>query len=76
MMQRCSKMYTLKSDSALSSHGTLLIKIKFFMIGPVPVFFSEKPEATLENLKKSPEWAFHCLQVLVSRLLVRGQLMR
>ena len=46
------------------------------MIGPVPVFFSEKPETTLEDLKKSPEWAFHCLQALVSRLLVRGQLTR
>ena len=76
MLQRCSKMYTLKSDSALSSHGTLLIKNYIFMIGPVPVFFSEKPETTLEDLKKSPEWAFHCLQALVSRLLVRGQLTR
>ena len=42
--------------------------------GPVPIFFSAKPEDTLEDLKKSPEWAFHCLQALVSRLLVRSQL--
>ena len=42
--------------------------------GPVPTFFSDKPEDTLEDLKKSPEWAFQCLQALVSRLLVRGQL--
>ena len=45
-------------------------------LGPVPVFFSDKPEDTLEDLKKSPEWAFKCLQALVSRLLVRGQLTR
>ena len=44
--------------------------------GPVPIFFSAKPEDTLEDLKKSPEWAFHCLQALVSRLLVRSQLTR
>ena len=44
--------------------------------GPVPIFFSDKPEDTLEDLKKSPEWAFHYLQALVSRLLVRSQLTR
>ena len=44
--------------------------------GPVPIFFSAKPKDTLEDLKKSPEWAFHCLQALVSRLLVRSQLTR
>ena len=44
--------------------------------GPVPVFFSENPDITLHELKTSPEWAFQCLQGLVSRLLVRGQLSR
>ena len=44
--------------------------------GPVPIFFSDKPEVTLEDLKKSPEWAFKCLQALVSKLLIRGQLTR
>ena len=44
--------------------------------GPVPIFFSDKPEDTLEDLKKSPEWAFKCLQALVSKLLIRGQLTR
>ena len=31
---------------------------------------------TLKQLLDSPEWAFHCLQGLVSRLLVRGELSR
>ena len=44
--------------------------------GPVPVFFSENPDVTLQQLRDSPEWAFQCLQALVSRLLVRGQLTR
>ena len=44
--------------------------------GPVPIFFSARLEDTLEDLKKSPEWAFHCLQALVSRLLVCSQLTR
>ena len=44
--------------------------------GPVPMFFSESPDVTLQELKSSPEWAFQCLQALVSRLLVRGQLTR
>ena len=37
--------------------------------GPVPVFFSEDTEATLQVLKSSPEFALSCLQALVSRLL-------
>lgn len=37
--------------------------------GPVPIFFSEDPEATLQVLKSSPEFALSCLQALVSRLL-------
>ena len=44
--------------------------------GPVPTFFSERPEDTLAELKKSPEWAFQCLQSLVSMILTRGQLSR
>ena len=44
--------------------------------GPIPVFFSENPDVTLKQLLDSPEWAFHCLQGLVSRLLVRGELSR
>ena len=42
--------------------------------GPVPTFFSNKPEQTLEELRKDPDFAFKCLQALVSRLLVRKDL--
>ena len=44
--------------------------------GPIPTFFSSKPDQTLAELKKSPEYAFKCLQALVSRLLVRRELSR
>ena len=42
----------------------------------MPTFFSEKPNETLAELQESPEFAFRCLQALVSRLLVRGDLSR
>ena len=47
-----------------------------FSPGPVPVFFSNDPEATLKELKKKPEFGFLCLQALVSKLLARGELSR
>ena len=45
-------------------------------LGPVPQFFSEQPDKSLEELKKSPEFAFGCLQALVSKLVERGELSR
>ena len=45
-------------------------------LGPVPKFFSDKPSKSLDELKKSPEFAFSCLQALVSKLLERGDLSR
>ena len=42
----------------------------------MPTFFSKDPEATLEELKKKPEFGFQCLQTLVSKLLARGELTR
>ena len=48
----------------------------YFAPGPVPTFFSDKPTETLEELKKSPAFAFQCLQALVSKLLERGDLTR
>ena len=42
----------------------------------MPVFFSNEPDKTLVELKKSPEFAFDCLQALVSRLLEKGELTR
>jgi len=44
--------------------------------GPVPVFFSERPAESLEALKRSPEYAFTCLQQLVARLVARRELSR
>ena len=45
-------------------------------LGPVPTMFSDKPEATLAHLQNTPEFAFQCLQALVSRLYERGELTR
>ena len=45
-------------------------------LGPVPQFFSNQPDKSLEELKKSPEFAFGCLQALVSKLVERGELSR
>ena len=44
--------------------------------GLIPTFFSSKPEQTMVLLKDNPEFAFKCLQALVSRLLVRKELTR
>ena len=44
--------------------------------GPVPVFFSNDPERSLEELKRDPAFSFQCLQALVARLLVRNELTR
>ena len=44
--------------------------------GPIPIFFSEKPVESLKELKERPEYAFQCLQQLVSKLYVRGELTR
>ena len=43
---------------------------------PVPTLFSDEPTKSLEEIKKSPEFAFGCLQALVSRLVERGELSR
>ena len=45
-------------------------------LGLVPKFFSDEPSKSLDELKKSPEFAFGCLQALVSKLLERGDLSR
>ena len=44
--------------------------------GPVPKFFSEEPSKALEELQRSPEFAFGCLQALVAKLVERGELSR
>ena len=48
----------------------------FYTTGPVPIFFSNDPPKTLEELQKSPQFAFECLQALVARLVERGELTR
>jgi len=42
----------------------------------VPTFFSAKPEDTLKQLQQDPEYAFECLQALVSKLIARRELTR
>ena len=54
----------------------LQLSNQYTCAGPVPVFFSNEPDKTLVELKKSPEFAFDCLQALVSRLLEKGELTR
>ena len=49
---------------------------KFILSGPVPHFFSDEPSKSLEELRRSPEFAFGCLQALVSKLVERGELSR
>ena len=44
--------------------------------GPVPTFCSEKPEVSAKQLVDNAEYAFDCLQQLVSRLLARNELTR
>ena len=44
--------------------------------GPIPTFFSTRPDQTLEKLRDNPEFAFMCLQALVSKLLVRREMTR
>ena len=42
--------------------------------GPVPTFFSSNPEDSLKQLNQDPEYAFECLQALVSKLLARREM--
>ena len=45
-------------------------------VGPVPTFFSSNPEEATRQLSQDPEYAFECLQALVSKLLARRELTR
>ena len=58
------------------SRNYKLCNTLFFSSGPVPHFFSEEPSKSLDDLRKSPEFAFGCLQALVSKLVERGELSR
>ena len=49
---------------------------KYTAAGPVPKFFSDEPSKSLDELRKSPEFAFGCLQALVAKLVKRGELSR
>ena len=42
----------------------------------MPTFFSAQPEDTLTQLQQDPEYAFECLQALVSKLIARRELSR
>ena len=67
-MNDASVMYVMSQISRMNVHR--------FVPGPIPIFFSEKPAESLKELKETPEYAFQCLQQLVSKLYVRGELSR
>ena len=50
--------------------------MNLLLTGLVPQFFSDEPSKSLDDLQKSPEFAFGCLQALVARLVERGDLSR
>ncbi len=71
----------LCSDHAMgiivSKHPVLFDKFEDpSVLGPVPTYFSNDPERTLRELQESPDYAYQCLQALVSKLLARKELTR
>jgi len=82
----CSKAVIDANPSLQTDHTRGVLVDKFPILyelfndeevsGPIPVFFSNNPNQTLAALKKDPDFAFHCLQQLVARLLVRSELTR
>jgi len=78
----CS-LATIKATPALRLDSTRGIIVAEFNLGyktfqnlpgPVPTYFSDKPDVTSEELKKSPKFAFDCMQTLLSRLLDTEQI--
>lgn len=76
---------TIKANPALRQDSTRAIVVAQFPVGytsfnnlpgPVPTFFSEEPEATQAELKKSPKFAFDCMQILLARLVDTEQISR
>ena len=74
---------TIKATPALRLDSTRGIIVAEFNLGyktfqnlpgPVPTYFSDKPDVTSEELKKSPKFAFDCMQTLLSRLLDTEQI--
>jgi len=77
------KLDLVKSNPALRLDNTRAIVVTEFMLGysafknlpgPVPMFFSDDPTVTLHELRKTPRFAFDCMQMLVARLLETEQL--
>ena len=76
---------TIKANPALRQDNTRAIVVAQFHVGytafnnipgPVPMYFSEEPEATNAELKKSPKFAFDCMQTLLARLVDTEQITR
>ena len=68
----------IKANPILRQDSTKAIVVAQFPIGytafknlpePVPMFFSEEPEVNSAELKKTPQFAFNCMQMLLSRLI-------
>ena len=76
---------TVKANPILRQDSTKAITVAEFPIGytafqnlpgPAPMFFSEEPETTSAALKRSPQYAFDCMQMLMSRLIETEQITR
>ena len=73
----------VKANPALRLDNTKAIFVSTFCIGysgftnlpgPKPMFFSENPDETAQELKNSPKFAFECMQTLLGRLLETEQI--
>ena len=82
----CS-MEVIEANPALKSDHTRGITAGKFLVhyqnfdgstaaGPVPTYFSTNPEESTRQLTQDPEYAFECLQALVSKLLARREMTR
>ena len=74
---------TIKANPALRLDATRGVIVAEFNLGfkafqnlpgPAPIFFSDQPDITSAELKKSPKFAFDCMQTLLSRLLDTEQI--
>ena len=45
-----------------------------YLEGPVPTIFSSEPAKTKKTLNNSPQYAYDCMQALLSRLVERQEL--
>jgi len=80
----CS-LAVIKASPSLRQDSTRCLIVAEFLVGyhafknlpgPVPMFFSEDPAVTIDMLKRSPRYAFDCMQMLLARLIVTEDITR